>query len=49
VQQRVAASFIESVVEAREDPQTPTAEFCFAIPYNLIVCESYGYVAFEGI
>jgi len=43
-----SSSFIESVVEAREDPQTLTALFCLAIPYNPTVCE-HGCVGFEGI
>jgi len=36
-----SSSFIESVMEAREDPQTSTAVFCFAIPFNQTVWEPW--------
>jgi len=41
VQWRVVASFIESVEEAREDPQTSTAVFFSATPCNPTVCEPW--------
>jgi len=34
-----SSSLIETVMEEREDPQTSTAVFCSAIPYNQTVCE----------
>jgi len=34
-------SFTETVVEVSEDPQTSTAVFCCAIPYNPTACEPW--------
>jgi len=42
-------SFIKSVVKEREDPQTSTAVFSFAIPSIIQQSVNHECVAFEGI